>query len=45
MIDKGQEKIIELINVNRTFEDGVVAVDNFTKMMVVMTPKLFQHHF
>ena len=29
MIDKGQEKIIELINVNRTFEDGVVAVDNF----------------
>ncbi|MBQ7340340.1 MAG: ABC transporter ATP-binding protein [Clostridia bacterium] len=29
MVDKTQDKIIELVNINRTFEDGVVAVDNF----------------
>ena len=29
MVDKRQEKIIELVGINRTFEDGVVAVDNF----------------
>ena len=29
MVNKTQDKIIELVNINRTFEDGVVAVDNF----------------
>ena len=28
MVDKTKEKIIELINLNRTFEDGTIAVDN-----------------
>ena len=28
MVDKTKEKIIELIDLNRTFEDGTVAVDN-----------------